>query len=86
MPEKGRDVIQGKSLGVIESVKAVSDIHAPLSGKVARVNQELEKAPEVVNKDPYGQGWILELSLVDQKEAQNLLDSEGYSKVIAQEG
>lgn len=71
----------GESFGTVESVKAASDIYAPVSGTVVEVNAALGSAPETVNKDPYGAGWMLKLKLANPAEANALLTSEGYAQV-----
>ncbi|MEK6988487.1 MAG: glycine cleavage system protein GcvH [Candidatus Thermoplasmatota archaeon] len=81
-PPVGKVVKQGDVLGTVESVKAVSEIYAPLSGKVAEVNKVLEDAPERVNKDPYGAGWMVVLELSEASQASKLLDAAAYKKLI----
>lgn len=83
-PAVGKVVKQGDVLGTVESVKAVSEIFAPLSGKVAEVNKALEDAPERVNKDPYGAGWMVVLDLSDASQTQKLLDAAAYKKLIGE--
>ena len=85
LPEQGSTVAAGDSVGVIESVKAASDTYAPLSGEVVEVNEELENAPEKINDDPYGDGWMYKLALEDPEESGDLLDAGAYSEVIADE-
>ena len=85
LPEQGSTVAAGDSVGVIESVKAASDTYAPLSGEVVEVNEELENAPEKINDDPYGDGWMYKLALEDSEESGDLLDAGAYSEVIADE-
>lgn len=85
LPEVGADVDSGDEAGVVESVKAASDIYAPLGGEVVAVNEELEDAPELVNSDPYGDGWFFKLKLSDVSELDNLLDAEGYDQVCESE-
>jgi glycine cleavage system H protein len=80
LPEKGRKIKQGEVFGVIESVKAVSDLHTPVSGEVVNVNQELEDTPEKVNEDPYGEGWIIQVKLADPDELSNLLEADKYEE------
>jgi len=77
-PVMGKELKKGEVLGVVESVKAVSEIFAPLGGKVVAVNEALDEHPEWVNKDPYGQGWIAELELRDAAELTALLDAAAY--------
>ena len=78
LPAVGDAFDQEEQFGVIESIKAVSDLYAPVSGTVAAVNEELDAAPELVNDDPYGDGWMLELSDVDESELEALLTAEAY--------
>ena len=80
----GRVVKQGEPIGVVESVKAVSEIFAPVSGTVVDVNKNLEDHPEAVNKDPYGEGWIAVLELSNPAEEAALLDSAGYRRHIGE--
>lgn len=83
-PAVGKAVKQGDVLGTVESVKAVSEIYAPLSGKVVDVNKALDDVPESVNKDPYGDGWMIVLELTDPSEVSKLLDSVAYKKLIGE--
>ncbi len=78
LPRVGKVVKQGEPIGVVESVKAVSEIFAPLSGTVVEVNKVLEDRPEIVNKDPYGEGWIVVLETADASEPNGLMDAAGY--------
>jgi glycine cleavage system H protein len=82
LPKIGRQVKQGESFGTIEAVKAVSDLYAPVSGEIIAINSELEKSPELVNKDPYGDGWMIKISLKDPNELKNLHDSKAYRNLI----
>lgn len=86
LPEAGDEVAAGGGLSVVESVKAVSDIYAPVSGRIVESNEMLADAPETVNQDPYGQGWIAKLELSDSSELSELLDSEAYEKLVAEGG
>lgn len=86
LPTVGARVTQHKGFGVVESVKAVSDLFAPLSGTVAEVNAELPNAPEVVNQDPYGRGWMILLAPSDPAERANLLTAAQYEAFIAEGG
>ena len=83
LPETGTTVAAGDSVGVIESVKAASDTYAPISGEIIEVNADLEDAPERINVDPYGDGWMYKMSIEDEEELENLLDAEAYSESIA---
>ncbi|MEN3341596.1 MAG: glycine cleavage system protein [Actinomycetota bacterium] len=83
-PEPGATVAKDASYGEVESVKAVSDLVAPLSGEVVEVNQKVVDAPETVNDDPYGEGWLLRIRLADASEVDSLLDVEAYKQVLAE--
>ena len=83
-PPIGKTVARGEVLGTVESVKAVSEIYAPLSGKVAEVNKVLGDSPEQVNKDPYGAGWMILLDLSDASETSTLLDAGAYKSLIGE--
>lgn len=85
LPEVGGAVAAGDSVGVIESVKAASDTYAPVSGEVIEVNEELEGAPERINDDPYGDGWMYKIAMEDAEEVGDLLDADAYSETIAGE-
>lgn len=85
LPEVGGAVAAGDSVGVIESVKAASDTYAPASGEVIEVNEELEGAPERINDDPYGDGWMYKIAMEDAEEVGDLLDADAYSETIADE-
>ncbi|RKZ29741.1 glycine cleavage system protein GcvH [bacterium] len=80
----GEKVTQFESMGTIEAVKAVSDIYAPLSGEVVEVNAVLETAPEVVNRDPYGDGWFIKIKLDDIAEIDNLISPQEYKELIGE--
>jgi glycine cleavage system H protein len=83
LPELGAKVAQFSSFGVVESVKAVSDLFAPVSGDVAEVNDELRASPELLNSDPFGAGWIAKVTLSDAAEMEQLLDAAGYAELTA---
>ncbi len=83
LPAVGDHVDREAAFGVIESIKAVSDLYAPVSGEVTAVNETLFDAPELVNEDPFGDGWMLELALDDESELDALLDADGYGEQIA---
>ena len=85
LPEQGSSIAAGDSVGVIESVKAASDIYAPVSGEVIEVNDVLDGAPEKINNDPYGDGWMYKVAMEDPEEIESLLDAEAYTDVIAEE-
>ena len=78
LPVVGDDISQGDPCAVVESVKAASDIYAPVSGTVVAVNEELESDPALINADPYGDGWLFELELTDAEELDGLKDAETY--------
>jgi glycine cleavage system H protein len=82
LPEVGDDIGAGDSFGTVESVKAVSDLYTPVGGEVVEVNSSLEDAPEKINDDPYGEGWIVKLST---SEEADLLSPEEYEKVVEEE-
>ena len=82
-PEVGATVTKGQSYGEVESVKAVSDVIAPLSGEVLAVNEQVTRAPETVNEDPYGGGWLIRVRLADTGEADSLLDADAYRQLLA---
>ncbi len=82
-PAVGRKVKAGEACAVVESVKTASDIYAPVSGEVMAANTQLAQHPELVNSDPYGQGWIFEIKLSQPAEAEQLLTAEAYTKQIS---
>jgi glycine cleavage system H protein len=84
-PAPGSTVSKDSSYGEVESVKAVSDIIAPLSGEVLEVNQEVVDAPETVNEDPYGAGWLVRIRMSDPGEVDSLLDADAYKQVLAEQ-
>ena len=84
LPKPGAEVVAGKSFGTVESVKAVSDLFAPVSGTVTAINDSLATAPEQVNKDPHG-AWMITLKVKDPKEAAKLLSAADYEKFVAEE-
>ncbi len=83
VPGQGESIEQHAEFGVIESIKAVSDLYAPLSGTIVSVNEDLIDAPELVNEDPYGDGWMLEVEPADESELDELLSPEKYENQIA---
>ncbi len=82
LPEVGSEVTQGQVFGVIESVKAVSDLYAPVSGQVVEVNEELADRPELVNEDCYGDGWIIVIDTRGEDPSDSLLDAAAYLKHV----
>ena len=85
LPDVGDNVSTGDDVAVAESVKAASDIYAPISGEVVEVNEDLEDAPELVNSDAYGDGWMFKVKLADESELDALLDAQGYKNSIDDE-
>ena len=83
-PQVGSSVTKDGNYGEVESVKAVSDVVSPLSGEVLEVNQAVADAPETVNEDPYGEGWLIRIRLSDASEADSLLDADAYKAVLAE--
>lgn len=86
LPAVDSDINAGGEAGVVESVKAASDIYSPVSGTVVEVNSALEDSPELVNSDPYGDGWFFRIRISDASELEGLLDSEAYAEVCEAEG
>ena len=86
LPKVGTKVTAMKTFGVVESVKAVSDLYAPLSGEVVEINAELPKKPEIVNAEPYGKGWMIVIKLADSKEWDGLISAADYEKLVAAAG
>ncbi len=84
LPEVGREVRFMEPFGVIESVKAASDLYAPLTGRVVAVNERLREEPELVSRDPYGEGWMIVIEPVDPSELGRLLDAEAYRRHIGE--
>ena len=83
LPEVGAGLRQFAAFGVVESVKAVSDLFAPISGEVTEVNAELRASPELLNSDPFGAGWIAKLAVADSSELDKLLDAAAYAELTA---
>jgi glycine cleavage system H protein len=84
-PEVGSQTTKDQAYAEVESVKAVSDVYAPLSGEVVAVNDAVADRPEVINEDPYGEGWLVRVKLSDPSEADELMDAEAYRKLLAEE-
>ncbi len=78
------EVTAGEAFGTVEAVKTVSDIFSPVSGKVLEINSKLEDEPQLINEDPYGEGWIIKIEISDPSEMENLLDSNAYKALIGQ--
>ncbi len=85
LPAAGSPVVAGEEFGTVESVKAVSEIFAPVSGEVLEVNTVLAKSPEMINKDAYGDGWLLKIKLADPKDLDSLMSAAEYRKYIEEE-
>ena len=85
LPEEGDEVVAGETFGEIESVKSVSELYSPVSGEIVRVNDALGDAPETVNEDPYGEGWMIEVRLGDPSQVDDLMSAEDYEAFIAAE-
>jgi glycine cleavage system H protein len=83
LPEKGRAVTAGQNFGTVESVKAVSELLSPVTGEVLESNAALVKAPEAINTDPYGQGWMLVVKLTDPGQVAGLMDAKAYDALVA---
>jgi glycine cleavage system H protein len=82
LPAAGKKVEAGKAFGTIEAVKAVSDLYAPAGGEVVEINKKIQETPELVNKDPYGQGWMVKIKLSNPGEVNALLDAAAYKALI----
>jgi glycine cleavage system H protein len=85
LPDVGSTVSAGDDVAVAESVKAASDVYTPITGEVVAVNEELEDSPEMVNSDPYGDGWLFRIKADDTSEFDDLMDAEGYEQSIDDE-
>jgi glycine cleavage system H protein len=82
-PEVGKTISKDEAYAEVESVKAVSDVIAPLSGEITEVNEALKDAPEQINEDPYGEGWLVKVKLSDPSEVDSLMDSESYQSSLS---
>ncbi|HDP67010.1 MAG TPA: glycine cleavage system protein GcvH [Candidatus Marinimicrobia bacterium] len=82
LPEVGKQAVKGDSIGTIEAVKTVADIYSPLSGEIIEVNESLSDSAELINQDPYGEGWIVKIKISDQSEIDKLLSADDYQKLI----
>ena len=80
LPTEGTELTKENTFGVVESVKTVSDVYAPVSGRVVAINKDLESQPELVNSDPYGKGWMVEVEFSNSNPEQNLLNSDQYAE------
>lgn len=86
LPKVGTALTAGKSLGTVESVKAVSEIYSPVSGEVTEVNGTLSASPELINSDPHGKGWLVKVNAADGSDVKGLMDSASYQAYIAEQG
>jgi glycine cleavage system H protein len=84
LPESGAAVTAGESFGEVESTKSVSDVYAPVAGTVARRNEALDDQPELINSDPYGEGWMVEIEITDPSSVDGLLDADAYRAITEQ--
>ncbi|MBI4044217.1 MAG: glycine cleavage system protein GcvH [Candidatus Diapherotrites archaeon] len=84
-PEVGKKAERGKSLAIVESVKSVSDVFAPVSSEVTGVNKELESKPQLVNEDPFGKGWMVKIKILDQKQLSELMSKEQYDHYLSEQ-
>jgi glycine cleavage system H protein len=84
IPEIGRTVTAGESFGEVESTKSVSDIYAPISGQIVAVNETLADKPELLNSDPYGNGWLCVISIADASQLDQLMDTAAYEALVAE--
>lgn len=82
LPEKGKKVEQNKHMAVIESVKSVSDVFSPVSGEIIEVNKKLMDNPDIINRDPYGEGWIVKIKITNKEELNNLISVKDYENFI----
>ncbi|MBM6546351.1 glycine cleavage system protein GcvH [Janibacter sp. YIM B02568] len=82
LPKVGDEVVRGDAIGEVESTKSVSDLYSPLTGTVTAVNEALDATPELVNSDPYGDGWMFEMSLGEEPGTSDLLDAEAYEQQL----
>ena len=85
LPEVGEKVVKDDPFGAVESVKAVSDIYAPVSGAVLEVNDTLPESPEIINDDPYGDGWMIKVEMTDMDDLKDLLGADDYAEFLAQQ-
>jgi len=82
LPEAGKEITKGDELCVVESVKSVSEIYAPISGTIKKVNEDLEDTPEIINENPYDDGWLVEIEISNKEEVNALLDADAYKKLL----
>jgi glycine cleavage system H protein len=85
LPEVGDKIVKDDPFGAVESVKAVSDLYAPVSGTVLEFNDALPESPETINEDPYGDGWMIKVEMSDKDELKDLMDAEEYTEYVEQQ-
>lgn len=85
LPDVGKKVEKGKSVAVVESVKSVSDVFAPVSSEVVEVNKSLESKPQIVNEDPFGKGWIVKIKILDKSQVNSLMSKEQYDHYLSEQ-
>ena len=85
LPEVGDEITRGEAFGTVESTKAVSELFAPISGKVVEINENLIEAPETINEDPYGDGWMMRVEPTDHNDRDEMMDAEAYQEHIENE-
>jgi glycine cleavage system H protein len=85
LPENNIEISAGEEVGVVESVKAASDVYSPITGKIIETNRALEGSPDLINTDPYGDGWLYRVKLEDEDELETLMDAESYAECIEDE-
>jgi len=85
LPEVGSEITKGEAFGVVESVKAVSDLYAPLTGNVTEANESIVDSPEVINEDPYGEGWMVKVEISNPDDLDELLSADEYETFVAEE-
>jgi glycine cleavage system H protein len=86
LPEEGTEVTAGEAFGEVESTKSVSDIFSPVSGRIAERNAALTETPELVNREPYGEGWMVVIEMSDPSEVESLMDADAYRRVAEESG
>jgi len=85
LPSVGDKISKDDPFGVVESVKAVSDFYAPVTGTVIEINEDLPESPETVNEDPYGDGWLIKVKITDMSDLEDLMDADEYAELLARE-
>lgn len=83
LKDKGSKLDQDESFGTVEAVKTVSELYAPISGEIIEINEKLQDEPELINDDPYGDGWMIKIGINDASQLKNLMNAEAYKKIIA---